>query len=194
MIDPSHLFNQALEAMEANDGDRATRFLRSALLGDPGDTEAALLLVGLLRDEGRLADATTLLTGHLEHARSPVDALVELAELKLLQGDPKGAAKVLRVVLETRPHHWMALSLMGDAFVDVGAFEEGARAYEQALESNPFGSSIWFNLGCVRIELDDADGAKAALEAYLRCMPDAADREEVEARIAALEREDAEAG
>jgi Tfp pilus assembly protein PilF len=190
MIDPSHLFNQALEAMEANDTERATRFLRSVLLHDPTDTEAALLLVGIFKEDGLLTEAASLLTGHLEQAREPIDALIELAELRLMLRDPGGAAEVLRAVLESRPNHWLALSLMGDAFVDVGALPEGARAYEQALESNPFGSSIWFNLACVRLKLEDSAGAKAAFEAYLRCVPDAPDRQEVEAKLAALEKDE----
>jgi len=186
-LDPAHLFNQALDAMEAEDLEKAERFLRSVMLQDPSDTESLLMLVGILRDSDRGEECMQMLVGHLEHATDVYGALVELGDLRLSNNQPEAAAEVLRMALELRPNGWEALFQLGNAFSDVGAYPEAVKTYEIALASNPFGSDIWYNLARSRTEIEDIEGATKAWRTYLRCAPDSAERREIELIISRLE-------
>ncbi len=184
-VDPAHLFNQAQDALEAGEVDRARRHLHAVMVRDPGDSEALLVLARLERDEGRDARAAELLAGHLEQARDSQPVLVELGDVRLALGDPAGAAEALKLALTLRPHHWESLLLLGNCFVDVGAFPEAVRAYELGLGSNPFSADLWYNLACARTEAGDTAGAREAWRAWLGCADaDAPERTEIEARLA----------
>ena len=175
-----------MAALEQGQAERARTLLDDALRSDPTDDEALLALVGLLRDQDQDASAAELLVAHLEHARDVHPLLVELGDVRLALGDPRGAAEALGLALRLQPAHAESLFLLGNAFLDVGAHAEAARTYERSLASNPFEAEAWFNLGCARLDAGDQAGAAEAWGTYLTCAPDAPDRAEVEERLRGL--------
>ncbi|TNF35647.1 MAG: tetratricopeptide repeat protein [Deltaproteobacteria bacterium] len=186
MTDPAELFNAALTAIEAGDEATASDRLRQVIARNPADTEAVALLCELYLDHERPEAAEEVLKTVAAAVPGEPTYLVRRAELRLAAGDPRGAAVLLTAALKLQPGHWEALYLLGDAFCDVAAFPEAARAYRLSLESNPFSHEAWYNLGVALAEAGDDDGAAEAWEAYLRVRRDAPDRAEVEAEITRL--------
>jgi tetratricopeptide (TPR) repeat protein len=72
------------------------------------------------------------------------------------------------------------------ALYDLGRFEEAARAYEEAFRATP-DPALLFNLGQAYRFARDYEHAILAYRGYLRRMPRATNRAEVEARIAELQ-------
>ncbi len=144
------------------------------------------MLAQVERAAGDVEAARDRLKRWVALAPDDLSACVELADLALERGEPGKAATVLREVLAVRPNHWEALLLLGDAFNDVGAFTEAARAYQGCVSSNPFCGVAWYNLGQAHLRRGDAERALDALEGYLGVEPEASDRTEVEARIREL--------
>lgn len=179
-------FNDALAAIDAGDAAAALPLLREVVGTDPDDGEAVVILAQLERDLGDTASALDRLRRRVDAAEDDVDARVELADLLLSQGDPGGAATVIRHVLIARPNHFDALFLLGSCFLDVSAFDEAARAFGAGVEVNPFSGVCWFNLARAREELGHASEAASAYRAYLKAVPRAEDRADVEDRIARL--------
>jgi tetratricopeptide (TPR) repeat protein len=75
----------------------------------------------------------------------------------------------------------------GTTLYDLGQFRDAAREYEAAykLKSDP---ALLYNIGQAYRFAGDAQGALLAYRAYLRRVPDAGNRREVEAHIAKLQR------
>lgn len=186
MTDPAELFNEALIAIDAGDTAAAVARLRRLVARDPTDKEAAGLLVDVYLDRDQPDAAETVLAVACEGAPNEPEFLVRRADLRLSAGDPRGAAALVTAALKLRPGHWEALYLLGNAFCDVAAYAEAARAYQLSLESNPFSHDVWYNLGVALTEAADDEGAAEAWEGYLRVRPDAPDRAEVAAEIRRL--------
>ncbi len=180
-------FNEALEAIDGGDPQRALPLLRDVVDADPSDGEALLILAQLERDLGEADVARARLSARVASAPDDYEARVEFADLLLGAGEVAQAASVIREVLVTRPNHFDALFLLGSCFMDVEAYEEAARAFGAGVEVNPFSGVCWFNLARARERLGEADEAASAYRAYLKAVPRADDRTEVEAWIAALE-------
>jgi len=136
---------------------------------------------------GHLDRAEVRLSSLIAWSPLDIDAMTELAEIKLEKGVPGEAAQLLRRVLEERPNHFDALFLLGNAFMDVGAMREAENAYSLSLETNPFSAQAWYNLARCRHQLDDAASAISAYEAYLRAAPQAEDRRQVTEWMESLE-------
>jgi len=186
MTDPAQLFNEALTAIEAGEQDAARERLQQVIARDPADKEAVALLVELYLDLDRADAAEAVLKTVGEAVPGEPAYLVRRAELRLAAGDPRGAAALLTGALKLQPGSWEALYLLGNAFCDVDAFPEAARAYRLSLESNPFSHDVWFNLGVALAEAADPEGAAEAWQSYLRVRPDAPDRDEIAAEIERL--------
>ncbi|PKN56721.1 MAG: hypothetical protein CVU56_14705 [Deltaproteobacteria bacterium HGW-Deltaproteobacteria-14] len=186
MTDPAELFNEALTAIDAGDTVAAVARLRRLVARDPADKEAVGLLVDIYLDRDQPDAADTVLAVACEGAPSEPEFLVRRADLRLRAGDPRGAAALVTAALKLRPGHWEALYLLGDAFCDVAAYPEAARAYRLSLESNPFSHDVWYNLAVALTEAADDAGAVEAWEGYLKVRPDAPDRAEVAAEIQRL--------
>ena len=90
-------------------------------------------------------------------------------------------------MLEVEPNQWEALSLLGNAFLDVGHIKEAVGAYRESIASNPFEAETWWNLAAALERSGDGDGAAEALEGWLSVAPnETAEREQVKADIARL--------
>jgi len=141
MLDAELLFNQALAARESGNLPLAMDRLLRVVEQQPVDTEARLLLAEIRRELGRTAEAEATLVEGLRYPLDFNNALplwLALADVRLALGDAAGAARACRRILAQRPEHPEALYLLGNAFLDAGAFLEAVRAFGKALETDPF--------------------------------------------------------
>ena len=186
-IDIAEHFNAAVAALEGGADAAAAQHLDRVLASSPHDGEAILMRAQIERAAGDLAAAAARLEVWLRGVGGDdLDARVELADVELERGDPGAAAAWLREVLERRPHHGEALLLLGDAFAEVAAWTEAARAYRACVSVDPFCREAWYNLGRAHAERGDAERAVVAFEGYLDAAPEAEDREAVLAELARL--------
>jgi tetratricopeptide (TPR) repeat protein len=66
-------------------------------------------------------------------------------------------------------------------------FEAAQWEYQNALALAPWWTNAWFNLAALDEQLDDVDGARFALQSYLRSSPEAPDRATIAKRLHDLE-------
>jgi len=189
-VDYAERFNDALDAVDAGDWERARTLLTGVVDADPRDGEAILMLARLERDAGLRESALERLKTLVEVLPTHIDGRVELADMLLEDKEAGRAASHLRTVLLERPNHWEALLLLGDAFTDAGAHAEAGAAYQECLDSNPFSAEAWFNFAASLELQGNGPAAAAAYQGYLQVRPDAEDREEIAQHIANLEAEE----
>lgn len=202
MVDSQELGNidrllaQARVAVERANWPLAEDRLRRVVAAR-GDAEVVRLLAQVERELGKFAQAETRLVEAWK--AQPVDApnalearrelALELADLRLATGRPAEAARALKRLLDVEPNQWEALSLLGNAFLDVGHIKEAIGAYRESIQSNPFEAETWWNLAAALEQTGDGDAAAEALEGWLSVAADeagAAEREQVKADIARL--------
>jgi len=195
------LLAQARTAVERENWALAEDRLAKVVAGRPQDLEVVRLLAQVLRERGKVGEAEALLVKAWKAAVAAavvaVDAgiesrrelLLELADLRLTDGRPAEAARVLGRVLEVEPNQWEALWLLGNAFFDGGHMAEAANAYRESISANPFEAEPWWNLATALERVGEAARAADALEGWLGVVADgteAAERERVLAEIARL--------
>ena len=75
----------------------------------------------------------------------------------------------------------------GSRLYDLGKFRDAAREYEEAYKSKP-DPALLFNIGQAYRAAGDSEAALTAYKSYLRKVPDAPNRHEVETHIEKLQR------
>lgn len=187
------LLGQARTAVARENWPLAEDRLRRVHAATPGDLEVARLLAQVWRELGRGPEAEALLVRSYKDSEAREDnregrrdVLLELADLRLADGRPGEAARVLHRVLQEEPHQWEALRLLGDAFLDSGHRAEAVNAYRESISSNPFEAETWWNLATALEAVGDREGAADALEGWLGVAGDAPERDQVREDIARL--------
>lgn len=171
MLDAELLFNQALAARDSGNLPLAMDRLLRVIALQPVDAEARLILAEIRRELGRKAEAEAIL---VEGLRYPLDFDVALplwlalADLRLTMGDAAGTARACHRILAQRPSHPEALYLLGNAFLDAGAYPEAMRAFGKALETDPFDAETWHNYGVTLEKVGAAEAAQEAFETWHR--------------------------
>ena len=188
-IDYAAVFNAALDAIDSGDKETGRGLLVQVVDADPNDTEAVLMLARLEREFDGCVPARARLEPTVERMPTWDDGLVELADILLEQQDPGAAAGRCRQVLERNPNHWEALFVLGNAFLDVGAWPEAMKAHSACVEAHPFFPDAWHNLGRAAQGAGDLEHAVTCYGTYLRLAPSASDVGEVQALISSLEQE-----
>ncbi len=181
------LFDDALDALDEGALVKACRLLEQVVALDPTDVEAANLLARTYRDREQPEVAERTLARLCEVVVDDVPSLIELADVRLALGDPRGASVPIRRALMLQPNNAEVLSLLGNAFQDLGHRDEAARAYQASLDSNPFAGEVWYNLALVHDQRGDTMAAAQAWRSFLSCGPDDEDRAFALAELARLE-------
>lgn len=110
-------------------------------------------------DFPRAADFyTQLLAIHPDH----VDALVNLAAVRLGMEDLPGAIELYEQALEIEPENGAISSNLGAAYLMADRLEDGLKKLERAVQLSPESSSAWTNLAAAYSRLDRHDEAVAA--------------------------------
>jgi tetratricopeptide (TPR) repeat protein len=125
-------FNMGLLKAEEKDLSTAEKHLRAALEADPKMAEAAYNLGVLLADD-RPREAIELCLKAFELRPNPKYGYT-LAFYMRENGDPGGAAKALKLVIEAWPAYADAHLLLGDIYEKEGKTEDARALYRHALD------------------------------------------------------------
>ena len=176
-LESAWLFSQAL--MRGGDAQRAAQVLDRALQGANAGSPKLLIARGIAAKAlGALPEATALfekaLASHADHGR----ALVELAEVKLLQKDTDKAAELLDKALAEDARKMLdaseearGASLRGKLLVAQHHGKEAEAAFERAVQLDPNSGEAHAAYGGFRLHRREYDKAQKQLEAALTLEP-----------------------
>ena len=172
-LESAWLFSQAL--MRTADAQRAAQVLDRALKGENAASPKLLIARGIAaKAQGALPEASGFfekaLAAHPEHGR----ALVELADVKLLQNDTQQAAQLLDKALaqDTRKtldgsEEARGAMLRGKLLVAQHHGKEAEAAFERAVQLDPNSAEVHAAYGAFRLHRREYEKAQKQLDAAL---------------------------
>ena len=150
------------------------------MLGATTTTIEELLGLALRHVNAGQRERARLLCEHALGAFAPHPAVHQLlAVLDLQQGEVTRAREHAATSLALRPDHLPTLLLAGEAARAAGAPGEALRSFERVVVLLPSHAEAWFQLGLVKQDLHELDGAAAAFRRVLELTP----RAEVEVNL-----------
>jgi len=139
------------------------------ILENKPDWEAVLNALGtVFMDQAQLDKAERVFekATKLKPPYSP--ACYNLARLKQLKNDHRGAISVYRAILEKQPDFGQAWNNLGTAYRETGDLDEALSCFRKAVEFSPDMAEAWNNLGVAQDEFnmiqDAAKSYKKAIE------------------------------
>ncbi len=176
-LESAWLFSQAL--MRANDVQRAAQVLDRALKGENAASPKLLIARGIAaKAQGALAEASGFfekaIAAQPEHGR----ALVELADVKLLQNDTQQAAQLLDRALAQDARKTLDASeeargamLRGKLLVAQHHGKEAEAAFERSVQLDPNSAEVHAAYGAFRLGRREYEKAQKQLDAALGIDP-----------------------
>jgi len=170
---PDAHFALALAAHMSGERTLAATHYRAALNLDPQFNEARNNLAMVLRDLGQVDDAAKTLEGGAPQDRETAspDQLLNLANLRVDQGEYQEAESLYRQVLVARPNDFAALNNLGGLLSRVKRAEEALQLLDQAAAINPASADLWFNRARAHEHLLQLDEAVACYERSIQLDP-----------------------
>ncbi len=106
-------------------------------------------------DQGQLDKAHKAFEKAIELSRHPYSpAYYNLAWLKQLKNDHKGAISIYRAILEKQPDFGQAWNNLGTAYRETGDLDQALSCFRKAVEFAPDMAEAWNNLGVAQDEFD----------------------------------------
>src|SRR5882672_3715280 len=145
-----------------NEHDKAEEVLRSILKSDPENEPAIEQLTQLLMDEGKSAEAVTLLEGIIAHSPSPVlldllgDAYTQTHELAK-------AEEAYRKAVELDPSELSHQRGLGQTLLAEEKFPEALKVYQRLSDVMPDDSDVYLRIAQIYRELHQLDKAEENL-------------------------------
>jgi tetratricopeptide (TPR) repeat protein len=145
-----------------NEHDKAEEVLRSILKSDPENEPAIEQLTQLLMDEGKSAEAVTLLEGIIAHSPSPVlldllgDAYTQTHELAK-------AEEAYRKAVELDPSELSHQRGLGQTLLAEEKFPEALKVYQKLSDVMPDDSDVYLRIAQIYRELHQLDKAEENL-------------------------------
>jgi len=145
-----------------NEHDKAEQVLRSILKSDPENEPAIEQLTQLLMDEGKSAEAVTLLEGIIAHSPSPVlldllgDAYTQTHELAK-------AEEAYRKAVELDPSELSHQRGLGQTLLAEEKFPEALKVYQKLSDVMPDDSDVYLRIAQIYRELHQLDKAEENL-------------------------------
>jgi Flp pilus assembly protein TadD len=136
---------QRAEAARLDPLGRATFWAREVQI-DPADAQANLGLAQALRAMGQFDDAADAAQRILVAQPGNLDALLEMARIRIAQGKGFYAIEPARQAQAIAPRDWRPLSLLGVAYEQAERDPEALAAYKQALALAPSEPTVLTNL------------------------------------------------
>src|SRR6266851_8704988 len=167
------LFSQTL--LRANDVDRAAQVLDQALKRQSAPSPKLLIARGIAaKAQGAPANAAGFFEKALDVQPEHGRALVELADVKLLQNDPQQAAQLLDKALAEGARKTLdaseearAAMLRGRLLVSQHHAKDAEVAFERAVQLDPNSAEVHAVYGSFRLQRREYDKAQKQLEAAL---------------------------
>jgi len=122
----------------------------------------------------------------IARTRPPHEVALDQAESLLERGEVREARRHITSVLKRHPEEPRAHLLTARALERSGEWLGATEAYEKTLTIDPLAAEARQRLGLVRLRMGDIEGAAREWTAYLRMMPDSADKQTVERAINAV--------
>jgi tetratricopeptide (TPR) repeat protein len=145
-----------------NEHDKAEQVLRSVLKTDPENEPAVEQLTQLLMDEGKSAEAVTLLEGITAHSPSPVlmdllgDAYTQTHELAK-------AEAAYRKAMELDPSELSHQRGLGQTLLAEEKYSEALKVYQKLSDVMPDDSDVYLRIAQIYRELHQLDKAEQNL-------------------------------
>jgi tetratricopeptide (TPR) repeat protein len=137
----------------------------------------------------KLAELSLIEIGDEEEiarTKPPHEVSLDQAEDMLDHGELPDARRRIESVLKRHPEEPRAHLLAARALERSGDWLGATEAYEKTLGIDPLAVEARQRLGLVRLRLGDIEGAAREWTAYLRMVPDSAERRSVERAISAV--------
>jgi len=145
-----------------NDHDKAEQVLRSILKTDPENEPAVEQLTQLLMDEGKSAEAVTLLEAITAHSASPV-LLDLLGDAYTQAHDLEKAEKAYRKAVELDPSELSHQRGLGQTLLAEEKYAEALKVYEKLSDVMPDDSDVYLRIAQIYRELRQLDKAEQNL-------------------------------
>ena len=174
-MDLKTLFQQALAAHKAGNLAQAENAYTHLLKEKPGHAQVSYLLGALRAQQGRSAEAVTLLEVAL--AAQPRNPAILLHLGNALQDQKRFDAALERYdqALALKPDYGDALNNRGNALTAMERFDEAFVSFNAALAIQPDDAPTWYNLGLALHKARRPLHAIAAFERALAIRPDFAE-------------------
>src|SRR6266571_6576443 len=145
-----------------NEHDKAEQVLRSILKADPENEPAVEQLTQLLMDEGKSAEAVTLLEGITAHSPSPV-LLDLLGDAHTQAHDLEKAEKAYRKAAELDPSEPSHQRGLGQTLLAEEKYAEALKVYQKLADVMPDDSDVYLRIAQIYRELHRLDKAEENL-------------------------------
>lgn len=185
-VDPAPLAKAGELELALGQTDSAIAHLNDALDLDPGHPEALRLLGGAYRADGDLAAAERLFKDWADYVPTSADAHLALAELLVERGDKQAATDHYDRLVELAPDSADFALARAQVMLDLGRYPQavdGLRPFADAEAPDPAAVLL---LAKVQQAAGRHDKAIERYRQYLELQPDAADKADVDAALAAL--------
>ena len=124
------------------------------------------------RELGRLEEAAAHFERAIELGPDPIEPLLDLFGLRIQQGRPGEANRILDRVRDSRPGDPVALHRLAEALRTRGRFTDAIGAYREALRVDADFAPAYAGLGIAFFEAERYEEAIEALEQALALQPD----------------------
>ncbi len=151
--------------------DEAVEALRALYRSAPSEPGYLVELAGLLRDDGRAADATNALVVASRARGSDVRLHQHLAELFARWGDDAHALEEVRILVRLEPDEPSHRVLLGDLLLSSGDRAAAFAAWHALLTGQERSAVAHAELGAVFMDHDLLDEARAELERAVELAP-----------------------
>src|SRR5258708_6032263 len=145
-----------------NDHDKAEQVLRSILKTDPENEPAVEQLTQLLMDEGKSAEAVTLLEAITAHSASPV-LLDLLGDAQTQAHDLEKAENAYRKAVEMDPSELSHQRGLGQTLLAEEKYPEALKGFEKLSDVIPDHSHVYLRISHISPELHQRDKAEQNL-------------------------------
>ena len=145
-----------------NDHDKAEQVLRGILKSDPENEPAIEQLTQLLMDEGKSAEAVTLLEGITAHSPSPV-LLDLLGDAYTQTHGLAKAEQAYRKAVELDPSELSHQRGLGQTLLAEEKFSEALKVYQKLSDVMPDDSDVYLRIAQIYRELHQLDKAEENL-------------------------------
>lgn len=159
-------YQQKLAELQKLTGNQsqAVETLQTLLRKDPSNLEALRTLAALHHEQGRTAEALTLLDSVIAHRAFSSEMLILRAEIRRTKGELDDAIRDARFALNMDPRHAAGHNLLGVLLFAKGDAASAIPCYEKALAVKPDLAEALNNLGAAYQALRRYHEAEHAIE------------------------------
>lgn len=161
--DNTDYYNQAIDAVQSGQLDKAISLIEEALTEDPNDSGAWQMYVKLLTVTGRSEDAAKAKAKLLAAGISEVEKRTIEASEALAAGDTQRAISAYRMAVEAEPENADVYSSLGLVLFQSGEQDEAIVAGKKAVELDPADAKSNYVLGHMLRLMGRKDEALVAL-------------------------------